>query len=202
MIIAARAPYYITQNTTDLEVKVKSWAAVEPTEYQHTIQKASYSGSAEDLSIDVSPYIRPYFVQTPQENPTNIAPVNTGGYLNVKISVNDVEETHTAVEGYVSPTDEAYYDHWQTTKRIHAGSDMQVSLPPGIYTVYWATSDGQVFTEQTTSTTYPHTARVAHTSLDLSTANWVTVSTDLYTCLLYTSPSPRDGLLSRMPSSA
>ena len=26
--------------------------------------------------------------------------------------------------------------------------------------------------------------------------------TDLTTCLLYTSPSPRDGLLSRMPSSA
>ena len=25
---------------------------------------------------------------------------------------------------------------------------------------------------------------------------------DLYNCLLYTSPSPRDGLLSRMPSSA
>ena len=26
--------------------------------------------------------------------------------------------------------------------------------------------------------------------------------TELYSCLLYTSPSPRDGLLSRMPSSA
>ena len=26
--------------------------------------------------------------------------------------------------------------------------------------------------------------------------------TEFYTCLLYTSPSPRDGLLSRMPSSA
>ena len=26
--------------------------------------------------------------------------------------------------------------------------------------------------------------------------------TDTYDCLLYTSPSPRDGLLSRMPSSA
>ena len=25
---------------------------------------------------------------------------------------------------------------------------------------------------------------------------------DMYSCLLYTSPSPRDGLLSRMPSSA
>ena len=28
------------------------------------------------------------------------------------------------------------------------------------------------------------------------------VARDLVTCLLYTSPSPRDGLLSRMPSSA
>ena len=28
------------------------------------------------------------------------------------------------------------------------------------------------------------------------------MSTDIDTCLLYTSPSPRDGLLSRMPSSA
>ena len=27
-------------------------------------------------------------------------------------------------------------------------------------------------------------------------------ASDVYTCLLYTSPSPRDGLLSRMPSSA
>ena len=31
--------------------------------------------------------------------------------------------------------------------------------------------------------------------------NWGT-KWDAYTCLLYTSPSPRDGLLSRMPSSA
>ena len=29
-----------------------------------------------------------------------------------------------------------------------------------------------------------------------------TVGNDICTCLLYTSPSPRDGLLSRMPSSA
>ena len=32
---------------------------------------------------------------------------------------------------------------------------------------------------------------------DGQTSEWV-----IYTCLLYTSPSPRDGLLSRMPSSA
>ena len=33
-------------------------------------------------------------------------------------------------------------------------------------------------------------------------ANGVGKSTALKACLLYTSPSPRDGLLSRMPSSA
>ena len=38
---------------------------------------------------------------------------------------------------------------------------------------------------------------LAQTILDLRNAE-----RDLLTCLLYTSPSPRDGLLSRMPSSA
>ena len=32
--------------------------------------------------------------------------------------------------------------------------------------------------------------------------SWITGAFVLWTCLLYTSPSPRDGLLSRMPSSA
>ena len=31
---------------------------------------------------------------------------------------------------------------------------------------------------------------------------WVEADGETYSCLLYTSPSPRDGLLSRMPSSA
>ena len=32
--------------------------------------------------------------------------------------------------------------------------------------------------------------------------SWVEPFANVYNCLLYTSPSPRDGLLSRMPSSA
>ena len=32
--------------------------------------------------------------------------------------------------------------------------------------------------------------------------DYISVSRELDSCLLYTSPSPRDGLLSRMPSSA
>ena len=35
-----------------------------------------------------------------------------------------------------------------------------------------------------------------------SGAETVDLSASCYSCLLYTSPSPRDGLLSRMPSSA
>ena len=38
--------------------------------------------------------------------------------------------------------------------------------------------------------------------LALNTAATVTTKLKVGTCLLYTSPSPRDGLLSRMPSSA
>ena len=45
----------------------------------------------------------------------------------------------------------------------------------------------------TTTTTFPFTT---------TTAPPVTGDTTTTTCLLYTSPSPRDGLLSRMPSSA
>ena len=40
------------------------------------------------------------------------------------------------------------------------------------------------------------------TLLDSLTGKTRYQSGDIYVCLLYTSPSPRDGLLSRMPSSA
>ena len=40
---------------------------------------------------------------------------------------------------------------------------------------------------------------ISFNSIEFSGANLVT---QLLVCLLYTSPSPRDGLLSRMPSSA
>ena len=41
-----------------------------------------------------------------------------------------------------------------------------------------------------------------HLELLKSLADSVEHVTEMGTCLLYTSPSPRDGLLSRMPSSA
>ena len=39
-------------------------------------------------------------------------------------------------------------------------------------------------------------------SNDVKGVDFIAVNTDAQACLLYTSPSPRDGLLSRMPSSA
>ena len=47
--------------------------------------------------------------------------------------------------------------------------------------------------------TEPHTETIAETDNFLA---WKAEEPDGETCLLYTSPSPRDGLLSRMPSSA
>ena len=44
---------------------------------------------------------------------------------------------------------------------------------------------------------------LADTAERYSAADTITAQKNIYlTCLLYTSPSPRDGLLSRMPSSA
>ena len=54
--------------------------------------------------------------------------------------------------------------------------------------------DGQLSKALHDLTTREHISE----ALVLSTCN----RTEVYACLLYTSPSPRDGLLSRMPSSA
>ena len=177
--IPCRKPYFIEQNTTDLQVRTKTYAVIDPG-WQHTIQKGSYSGSAEDLKVDVSPFIRPYFYLEPQATPSNIGGVPAGQFPNVVLEVNTVEESHRAVYGYVEPVDASYWDHWQVTKSIASNTDSYITLPPGIYTVNWATSDGQVASETTISLSTPNVVRVAHTGLDLTTANTLTISANGY----------------------
>ena len=46
------------------------------------------------------------------------------------------------------------------------------------------------------------TLSTGNTTLDLSDGSATANGKNLYICLLYTSPSPRDATLSRMPSSA
>ena len=59
---------------------------------------------------------------------------------------------------------------------------------------------------QTTAQTYPPYSIVQHnnheSSLEIALAGFKKKEVKVYTCLLYTSPSPRDRTRSRMPSSA
>src|SRR5680860_1851488 len=77
------------------------------------------------------------------------------------------------------------YDGWETRRRRTAGSDHAIVRlgSPGV--VRGVVVDTAWFTGN-----FPPSVSVEGTSLNG------------YPCLLYTSPSPRDGLLSRMPSSA
>ena len=65
-----------------------------------------------------------------------------------------------------------------------------------IFAGYWPTSTEPGAAELNKATKYV----ASRTLKNLTWANSVLLTGD--TCLLYTSPSPRDGLLSRMPSSA
>ena len=57
-------------------------------------------------------------------------------------------------------------------------------------------------TEQAAQGVVPEAARIADVSTEAGTKLDTEIDSQTTTCLLYTSPSPRDGLLSRMPSSA
>ena len=49
---------------------------------------------------------------------------------------------------------------------------------------------------------HPDIKKMNREQLDQFKANYASLIVEGMDCLLYTSPSPRDGLLSRMPSSA
>ena len=79
-------------------------------------------------------------------------------------------------------------------------SELISTLPPGILVSYEGT-DHQRLSEKQYEEVCNATTIV--TQRALMGANLINFQAHkIYTCLLYTSPSPRDGLLSRMPSSA
>ena len=71
-----------------------------------------------------------------------------------------------------------------------------------------AVSDGSTTNDSTLTVTFTSSKATTNFAVgDITVTNgslsdFVATSSTVYTCLLYTSPSPRDGLLSRMPSSA
>ena len=109
-----------------------------------------------------------------------------------------------------SPRDQVPQLWYQVRKKI---GDIQHTLPPGITgpnfndefgdvfgSIYAFTGDGFNLEELRR---YAEMAKQQLITLpDVAKIDLVGVQAEQVTCLLYTSPSPRDGLLSRMPSSA
>ena len=73
-------------------------------------------------------------------------------------------------------------------KQLTLTKPMQVTMPESLYSVVYTET---AFKGLTQHPSHFHTIADAQAFIDQYCA-----------CLLYTSPSPRDGLLSRMPSSA
>ena len=79
------------------------------------------------------------------------------------------------------------------------------NLPPNAKPVVKPSDDvkeGQVLAEASQASEYGGDVRLRDSLGDSREVQIVTTAMTLKDCLLYTSPSPRDGLLSRMPSSA
>ena len=75
-----------------------------------------------------------------------------------------------------------------------------IDVVVGATTTTTSTSTTSTTTTSTTSSTTTTTSTTASPTAFIST--WRTTNTYVGSCLLYTSPSPRDGATSRMPSSA
>ena len=123
---------------------------------------------------------------------------------------NHVEETEVLVAGtarYSYPYDAKTIN--MNTFRIKRDNDLNVStrkLKILSYEEYLDKyADSEYNSDSTTRTTPTHVARTPSRELILYPTPdnaYELVYEYFHTCLLYTSPSPRDGLLSRMPSSA
>ena len=100
------------------------------------------------------------------------------------------------------------------TNDFNGTADASGDYPVGTTTINWSFADGagNVVTATSTVTVTDDVAPIVNCppsqTINLASGectalvSYVATATDNCPCLLYTSPSPRDGLLSRMPSSA
>ena len=88
------------------------------------------------------------------------------------------------------------YDNTNDALSFRAGNDERMNLDSGSLGIGVAASSasGRIHAEE------PNNRNAAF--IHATNASYGSSTLQVSTCLLYTSPSPRDGLLSRMPSSA
>ena len=124
----------------------------------------------------------------------------TDGKANAAITYSDA--TAPTVSSFTSTTQNGSYGVDST---INITATMSEAVVAGSkFTVTLGTNDTVVLTAASAGTTLSgtYTVSTGDSSADLNVSSFEVASGQSITCLLYTSPSPRDGLLSRMPSSA
>ena len=144
-IIPARAPYKITQNIDNLSITISVWCDgdTQPANPQYTVNKTSYEdGVPEDLSIDISPYIRNYFDMIPVQTPSSSTIVSKCEFLSVELNINGTIENHNAVNGWSEPSTVFHFDRWQTKKSIYPETLSQITISKDVTTVDYVLSDG------------------------------------------------------------
>ena len=144
-IIPARAPYKITQNVDNLSITISVWCDGDtpPANPQYTVNKTSYEdGVPEDLSIDISPYIRNYFDMIPVQTPSSSTIVSKCEFLSVELNINGTIDNHNAVNGWSEPSTVFHFDRWQTKKSIYPETLSQITISKDVTTVDYVLSDG------------------------------------------------------------
>ena len=87
-------------------------------------------------------------------------------------------------------------------QRVVYGTACCVNVAVRVDTVYRGSLTGKVGVDLRDVRRVSANVRCVSRNISSVGANVRCVSRNISSCLLYTSPSPRDGLLSRMPSSA
>jgi len=204
-VISTRDPFYIEQNATSLKVEVKVWNTVdsEPASYAHSFEKSSYEvGVAEDLRINISPIIRPYFDMIPLVSPTSGDLVSVDEVMNVKLLINEAtEQNYTAVFGFEAPVSPEYFGKWQSRKAIHYNTDSYITIPETAVDAIYNTSDGQQHVESLSAKSRYQVIPVAHPSIDLSTAKWLSITVGIITYYYDVICPYMDGTISYVDSS-
>lgn len=183
-IISALKPYYITQNTTTLTVRVKVYprGGTAPTEWQHIFVKNSYDPLvAEDLRVDVSPVIRDYFNHV-HENimPTGVEIPVDGMELAVDIETNGPPTSNNIAYYSTNPPPLGQFHQFTNFQRqINKCQDNKVYLTfeaTNVTTVRWETNNGHIHDEAVTPGTGIRVVPSIHSGLDLTDARTLTIS--------------------------
>ena len=132
--------------------------------------------------------------------PDSAAGIITGGFFSSPFQYNALLTCSPAPGDYVVEMQDSYGDGWQSPGGIEVNIDGNITYVT-LCNAWGDLYDGCVNDTGSLTNNYGGTSTVTIPA-GTASATWTYMGDSYPGCLLYTSPSPRDGLLSRMPSSA